>query len=199
MPAITFRSRFTIVLCMVSWASLAVVMIIVLITPGGLERGLIPLGLLAVAAIVWAVLWSPYVRVDDDAVTVANIFREIRIPWPALIEVDTRFSLTLRTPHRVVSATAAPAPGRQTGLGAARIHRSRTNSTGSLIRPGDLPSSDSGQAAELVRERWHRLRDSGRIQAGVAHSTPVHVRLRGRAIAAVGIATLVLIVGAILG
>ena len=195
MPAITFRSRFTMVLCIIAWAGLAVVLAVVVATPGVVERGLIPLGLVAVAAIIWAVLWSPFVRVSDDAVTIANVLREIEIPWAALIHVDTKFSLTLTTPGRTYSATAAPAPGQLSGLNASRSQRTRTGGAGTSVRPGDLPSTDSGQAAELVRERWKRLRDSGAIEAGIADSVPVSIRPRIVQIATITAATVVLIVG----
>lgn len=199
MPAIIFRSRFTMVLCVIMWGALAVVMTIVVVTPGGLVHIFIPMGLTAVAAIVWVVLWSPHIRIDDDAVTIANVFREIQIPWAALIDVDTRFSLTLRTPRRAYSATAAPAPGQLSGLGAARAYRSRTIPSGAMIRPGDLPSTDSGQAAELVRDRWHRLRDSGRIEAGKADITPVLISLRISAIVTVFAAVAMLVTSSMLG
>lgn len=195
MPAITFRSRFTMVLCSIAWAGLAVVFAIVIFTPGVFERGLIPLGLLAVAAIVWAVLWSPSVRIADDAVTISNVLREIQIPWAALIHVDTKFALTLHTPGHAYTATAAPAPGQLTGLNASRSQRSRAGSSGSMVRPGDLPSTDSGQAAELVRERWTRLRDSGAIEAGVADSTIVRIRPRIATIATIVAAVATIIVG----
>lgn len=183
------------VLCIIAWAGLAVVLAIVVATPGVVERGLIPLGLVAVAALIWAVLWSPYVRVSDDAVTIVNVLREIEIPWAALIHVDTKFSLTLTTPGRTYSATAAPAPGQLSGLNASRSQRSRAGGSGAKVRPGDLPSTDSGQAAELVRERWNRLRDSGSIEAGIADSVPVRIRPRIVQIATIAAATVVLVIG----
>lgn len=193
--SVTFRSTFNKVLCIVAWAALAAVLVVVLVTPGALERPLIPLGLAAVAAIVWAVLWSPHLRVDDEAVTIANVLREIRVPWAALIEVDTKFSLTLRVPGKLFSATAAPAPGQVVGLRASRSHRGRDASRGDLVRPGDLASTDSGRAAELVRERWDRLREAGAIETGVAATTPVGIRPRFAQIATVVLAVGVLLTG----
>ena len=195
---VTFRSTFNKVLCIVAWAALAVVLVVVLVTPGALERPFIPLGLVAVAAIVWALLWSPHLRVDDDAVTIANVLREIRVPWAALIEVDTKYSLTLRVPGKLYSATAAPAPGQVVGLRASRAHRGRAASRGDLVRPGDLASTDSGQAANLVRSRWDRLREAGAIETGVAATTPVGIRPRTAQIATVVAAVAVLIAGILL-
>ena len=196
---VTFRSTFNKVLCIIAWAALGAVLVVVLLTPGGLQRPFVALGLAAVAAIVWAVLWSPHVRVDDDAVTIANVLREIRVPWAALIEVDTKYSLALRVPGRLFGATAAPAPGQLAGLRASRSHRGRAVGRGDLVRPGDLTTSDSGRAAELVRERWDRLREAGAIPTGVADTTPVRIRPRAAQIATVVLAIGVLVAAALVG
>ena len=193
MPPIAFRSRFTMVLCVVAWAALAVVLGIVVATPGDFERGGVALGMAALAALVWAVLWSPRVVVDDTEVTIENVVSTVRIPWAALIQVETRYSLTLHTPGRVFSATAAPAPGQLSGLNAARSERRRGQGAGSLIRPGDLASTDSGRAADLVRSRWERLRDSGAIEAGVADATEVQVHPRVTTIVTIVLAVAALV------
>ncbi|WP_448631495.1 hypothetical protein [Cellulomonas soli] len=43
---------------------------------------------------------------------VVNPLRAVRVPWAALIDVRTRYSLTLVTPTGQVRAWAAPGPGR---------------------------------------------------------------------------------------
>jgi hypothetical protein len=152
-----------------------------------------------VALLAWVALWRPRVEIDDERIMVRNVVRTITVPWPALIHVDTRFALTLFTPGHRYSAWAAPAPGR-TGAALAgrkqdrgRVAMAPTGPDGS-IRPGDLIASESGQVAYLIRERWARLRDTGRIEAGVADETPVGIRvhwwLNG--------ALLVLLVGSVL-
>lgn len=200
MQPVSFRSSFNRLLSALSWGVLAVLLVLVL-TSGGVATPLIPLGILAVAGAVWAVLWSPRVLVDDDGVTIVNILRRIRIPWAAVIHVDTRFALTVHTPGRTFAATAAPAPGQLAGL---RASRSESRGAGGSertkqnVRPGDLPTTDSGRAAALIRERWARLRDAGAIEAGVADQTRVEARVRlapiavlvaAAAIIALGIAT----------
>jgi hypothetical protein len=42
-------------------------------------------------------------------------------------------------------------------------------------RPGDLPGTESGDAAYLVRSRWTALRDAGRLEVGAAETTKVTV------------------------
>ena len=41
------------------------------------------------------------------------------------------------------------------------------------MRPGDLPNTDSGVAAHLVRSRWDQLVAEERVELGVADETPV--------------------------
>ncbi|GGC91477.1 hypothetical protein GCM10011512_18200 [Tersicoccus solisilvae] len=129
------------------------------------------------AAIGWAVLWRPAVTLDEQSIVVRNVFRTVTVPWAALIHVDTKYALTLVTPHQKVTALAAPAPGRHVVMWANREDVTglpeRTYDAVRSVRPGDLARSHSGQAAILVRRRWEDLVESGRLDAGVAASTPV--------------------------
>jgi len=179
MPRETFRSTFTRVLCAIVWAIIAVVAIGLLVTPAVTRPpALVILGALGAAALVTGILWSPSVAVDDDGVQVDNIVTRYRVPWAALIHVDTRYALQLHTPGRRISVTAAPAPGAAGSLRAARAHRRSEDGSAPQIRPGELPQTDSGRAAALVRTRWFALRDAGRIEAGVADSARVDVSVR---------------------
>ncbi|MFJ6652024.1 PH domain-containing protein [Microbacterium sp. NPDC091313] len=183
MPRVVFRSTFNRVLSIVAWAVIVVLLVGALVVPGllGAAPGLI-LGAASVAVLVWVLLWSPSLAVDDEGVTVVNVLAEHVVPWAALIHVDTRFALTLVTPQRRISSTAAPAPGAVGTLRAARAQR-RSESASLGPRPGDLPGTDSGTAAQIVRERWEALRETGRIEAGVADTTAVRTRPRALAIA----------------
>lgn len=179
MPRQTFRSTFTRVLCGIVWAIIAVVAIGLLVTPGASEApALVIVGGLGAAALVTGILWSPSVSVDDDGVQVDNIALRYLVPWAALIHVDTRYSLQLHTPGRRIGVTAAPAPGATGSLRAARAHRRSDSPSTPQTRPGELPNTDSGRAAEMVRTRWHALREAGRIEAGVAENVRVHVGVR---------------------
>ncbi|MDQ1137088.1 hypothetical protein QE410_001887 [Microbacterium sp. SORGH_AS 1204] len=179
MPRQTFRSTFTRVLCGIVWAIIAAVAVGLLVTPAVTDApALILLGALGAAALVGGVLWSPSVSVDDDGVQVDNIALRYRVPWAALVHVDTRYALQLHTPGRRIAVTAAPAPGAAGSLRAARAHRRSEEAATPQIRPGELPNTDSGRAADMVRTRWHALRDAGRIEAGIAERTPVAVTAR---------------------
>lgn len=194
MPRVLFRSAFNRVLSVVAWAVLAALAAGTVFTPGAFTAAPgIVLGAASAALIVWAVLWSPSVAVDDDAATVTNVVMEYRVPWAALVYIDTRYALTLHTPSRRISATAAPAPGALGSVRAARAHRRSEKAAASGTRPGDLPGTDSGGAAELVRSRWEKLRDAGSFEVGVADRTAVVAHARPLPIAAIvlGVAGLV--------
>lgn len=199
MPRVVFRSTFNRVLSIVAWVIIAAVAMGSLAVPGVLAAapGLL-LGAASVAVLVWALLWSPRLAVDDDGVTVVNVLTEHLVPWAALIHIDTRFALTLVTPRRRVSATAAPAPGAVGTLRAARALR-RSEKAQPGPRPGDLPGTDSGTAAQIVHDRWDRLREAGRIPAGIADSIPVQTRPRTLVIALIVLAATGLVGAALIG
>ena len=125
----------------------------------------------------WWLFWYPRVCVSADGVTLVNPLRRICVPWAALIQVDTKYALTLVTARRSYRAWAAPAPG-VIGTHAGKpehLMNLPETSYGPLrsVRPGDLSNSDSGYAAFLVRSQWERLRDSGAIEPDGEGAQPV--------------------------
>lgn len=91
----------------------------------------------------WLAYGRPEVRVDDEGVTLQNVLRRIVVPWPALVEVDSRYGLRLETTDgNRWGAWAVPAP---VGMQRAR--------------------GDQTEAAVLVRQRWEQLRGQGAISA----------------------------------
>jgi hypothetical protein len=177
-----FVSRFNRGLAVLAWILDAGVLVAYIWAHAGLRDPfmIVPVAFVALAA--WVALWRPRVSIDDEAIEVRNVFRTLTVPWAALIHVDTKYAVTLFTPGHHYSAWAAPAPGRTGAAMAARKQdRGRVAmapvSQDGTIRPGDLIASESGQVAYLIRERWARLRESGRIEAGLADETPVGIRV----------------------
>lgn len=174
-----FYSRFNRVLAAVVWLFCAGA--VTAIVSSGIWNNAEYLPLVAfVAFLAWVGLWRPFVRVTETHVTLGNVLSTIEVPWPALIQVDTHYALTLVTPQRRYSATAAPAPGRiATAFGSRSVSSRDMSGMGSTVaidgrvRPGDLPNTDSGTAAYLVRARWEQLIAQGRIELGIADETPV--------------------------
>ncbi|RLP80813.1 PH domain-containing protein [Mycetocola lacteus] len=175
-----YYSRFNRVLAILVWTLCAALLVIVALMPETsrtLGSVLLPL---YIAAAVFIVLWAPRLVVNDLGTTIHNVSRTITIPWAALIHVDTKFALSLHVPDRKFEVWVAPAPGAMSAQRTLRRERAQLRATGmgSSVRPGDLPTSDSGGAAALVRGRWTELREAGRIEAGQAQGTRVSVAWR---------------------
>jgi hypothetical protein len=144
---------------------------------------------LLVVVWVWAAYWRPAVRVSPAGVELRNVTRTIELPWPTIQRVDTRFALTLHTAYGDYAAWAAPAPSRSRVTTAARGDVENlpgsTYGSGGSVRPGDLASTASGQAAMIVRTRWEELREAGALDdPRVEHATP-RVRWHAGTLAAI--------------
>jgi len=119
-----------------------------------------------IAGTCWATFWRPRVEVSDGGVRLVNVLRTVDVPWPAIQLIDTKWALTLVTAYGTFTAWAAPAPGARAAVRAGRreaAHLPRSTYAGEGIRPGDLPSSASGEAAALIRRHWEGLRDAGHL------------------------------------
>jgi hypothetical protein len=119
------------------------------------------------AAIAWITMllfWFPQLTADDKAVTVRNVWSEYFVPWDSIQRIDTKYALTLVTENRTISVWSAPAPGRHSVFNASREqgrHLPESTYLAGTIRPGDLPQSESGSAAAIIRREWERRRDQG--------------------------------------
>ncbi|WP_285116197.1 PH domain-containing protein [Leifsonia sp. fls2-241-R2A-40a] len=174
-----FVSRFNRVLAILVWAAAAALAVGLLLSVQDARLlYIVPCALFAFVA--WAMLWRPSFTVADDGLTAVNVTRTVHVPWEALIHVDTKYALTLYTPGHKYPVWAAPAPGTARTLRATRNETKgrigRPSVEDTVRRPGDLLSTESGAAAEVVRRRWTQLQDAGVLEAGRADSTPVTVR-----------------------
>jgi hypothetical protein len=123
--------------------------------------------LVGVAYAGWWLFWYPAVVFAEDAVTLRNPLATIRVPWTALIDVDTKYALKLVTPSGSFTAWAAPAPG-VWGTHAGKVEHvtdlpATSYGPGGSVRPGDMKNTDSGYTAYLVRSRWQDLVENGGI------------------------------------
>ncbi|MCL3862586.1 PH domain-containing protein [Actinotalea sp. K2] len=120
------------------------------------------------AVVVWALFGRPAVIVSDAGVEVRNVLRTVRLPWPSIERIDTKYALTLYTAYGSYAAWAAPAPSRVQAMGSGPqdlSHLPESSYAAGGVRPGDLLSSASGQAAAHIRRRWEDLRDAGYLDA----------------------------------
>jgi hypothetical protein len=127
-------------------------------------------GILLIAVIAWALFWRPSLLVQAHGITVVNVLRTYFVPWPAIQQIDTRFSLTLHTSQHRVTVWAAPAPGRHRMLGLARedfdgIGESARSEYGGL-RPADAITTPTGNLAQVIRGHWEALRETGLLAHG---------------------------------
>ncbi len=135
------------------------------LTPPTRHTPAILLTVVTVLVAGWEWFWRPQLVVTESAVTVVNPWRTHEVPWAALVDVETRFHLTLVTAQGRYAAHAAPSPG---GLAALRTRERgdpeatrAARAAGGRLRPGDLPDTPSGAAARVVRGHWQDLVEAG--------------------------------------
>ena len=176
---ITIPSRFGRVLA-VATVVVAVAALVITVAGSGFEgfaRYVWPFALVGYAA--WAIFWLPSVTVSDGGVELRNVLRTIHLPWPSIERIDTKFALTLYTSFGSYAAWAAPAPTRYSVGSVDKTEIGRLPEStffAGTIRPGDNPTSDSGQAALIVRMRWEHLRDAGHLDGARLESDRPAVR-----------------------
>ncbi|MGV8876567.1 MAG: PH domain-containing protein [Rhodoglobus sp.] len=200
-PNFTLHPRFGRLLSILVAAALVAAFTLT-ITQGQWRAALQLLPIFAlVAVITWATFWRPAVIVTGSGVTVRNVLRSVTIAWPEIRRIDTKYALTLETTHGTVSAWAAPAPGRHSVLSAVRqdgTHLPESSYLAGTVRPGDLITADSGQAAYLIRSHWERLRDDGFLDAATSEFTRLRVTWHWRTMGViVGAVTVVVIAAAV--
>ena len=144
--------------------------------------------------VCWVTLllfWFPELEVNENGVTIRNVWSEYAVPWAAIQRIDTKYALTLITQQRTITVWSAPAPGRHSVFNASREqgrHLPESTYLADTIRPGDLPQSESGSAAAIIRREWERRRDAGEM----SNDTRVNQRFRAE-LAAVTAAVMLLL------
>ena len=151
--------------------------------------------------LAWLMFWNPAVVIDDAGVVLVNVFRTVRLPWPAIDRIDTRWALELFTPYGKFTAWAAPAPGRHTAV---RIQPSEVRNLpdsayiGGAVRPGDVPNSPSGDASTIIRLRLDALRDAGHLDDRKLESSTADVRTHWARVAILAALVAAVVVSALL-
>ncbi|KQV07548.1 PH domain-containing protein [Leifsonia sp. Root112D2] len=141
-------------------------------------QGMLPYAALPalIGYVGWFAFWAPTVRVSPGEVVIDNPTREIRLEWAQIVRIDTKWALEIHTRDRRFTAWAAAAPGRHTAMRQSRgelKHLPESSYLAGAIRPGDIPTSDSGAAAAAIRHQWEALRDGGFLdEARAEHEHP---------------------------
>lgn len=161
LPAVTVHSRVNRGMALLCWSLLAVLGVLgaMQAEPRGIVAALIAIAWLGYG--VYVALWAPALIVDRAGAEIRNPLRTVRVAWDALIHVDTRYSLTLFTPERRWPVWCAPQAGALSARRKARRVRDDNrdprdprNPLDAGMRIGDIPGTESGDAAALVRARW---------------------------------------------
>ncbi len=178
--AVTVHSRVNRGIAIACWALLAVLGTLGALQsePRGAVAAVIAVAWLAYAAFVF--LWAPALVVDARGCEIRNPLRTIGVAWGALIHVDTKYSLTLFTPGRSWPVWCAPQAGAISARRKARRvredrdPRDPRNPLDAGVRIGDVPGTESGDAAALVRERWAAAAAPEAEAASIAVPVAVH-------------------------
>jgi hypothetical protein len=148
----------------VTAAVLGLVTVVFLATTSGVGDALVTLPWVALfTACCWATFWNPRVVVSDGGVRLVNVTRTIDVPWPSIVDVETRYALTLVTAYGRFAAWAAPAPSAGGALRTAMRSRPRAieGEAVEAVTMGEVTGTPSGDAAHVVRRRWDQLRADG--------------------------------------
>jgi len=147
----------------------AIVVVVLVSTVVGGRADLLPTtvwGPLLLAYAAWLVFWAPRVRIAIEGVEIRNVFRTHEMSWPAIREVDTKWALNITTAHERVTAWAAPAPGRHSNAYITTKEERYQPDLSAMMqdaRRGDLPRTDSGDAATVIRRRLADLAEAGHL------------------------------------
>lgn len=120
----------------------------------------------AVAGLGYALYWRPRLEIHGHGVRIINPLRAVDIPWAHIIDVRTRFTVTVVTEAGSHSCFALPAAGpgsvlRSGPRGVSQAHPlARTDGA---VRTGDLAGTRSGAAANDIRTLWQRKIDTGEL------------------------------------
>jgi hypothetical protein len=109
---------------------------------------------------VYAAAYASSLAIDDDAITVQNILRTVRIPWRRVVDVQWRWQVEIFTDaDTAVRAIGGPLQGR-----------------GGARRPGDpskTPQNVVAQYDAIVRAWEHARTRSGAVEDPVRHGWDV--------------------------
>ncbi len=119
----------------------------------------------AILTCIYTVLFRPKVTFYDEGLVITNPLEKITIGWRDVLDLDSRWALTITTKDFTVSAWAGTAPGRHH---ARNIHindiRGLDVDQGGSMRSNESPRSDSGASIYRARVRIARFKNNSETQ-----------------------------------
>lgn len=159
---VVFRPRGGVILAVLAIALCLAILVSLVVTDG--VAGLLAWGwpVIAFGWLAWLLYIRPSVTLTDGFVEIRNPLRTHRVPWGDILDVESRYALSVTTTdRRVIRAWAAPAPGARQALGTRRADVARAPGDGDTRRPSDAEGTDSGDATALVIRALEQHRRSG--------------------------------------
>jgi hypothetical protein len=116
----------------------------------------------------YLLFYRPCVIYFDEGITIINPFKSQTLGWDIVESVEAQYTMGLQVKGKIIRAWAAPAPGRyhSRSLHPSEVKGMKIGYDG-LIRPGESPRSDSGQASYLAKLRLEAFKASS-IEPAVA-------------------------------
>ncbi|MFC4244707.1 PH domain-containing protein [Gryllotalpicola reticulitermitis] len=187
---VTLKPRFGMWLCVIVWALLALALVSIFVQRFWGDLFVYAPAFLLVAWLCWMLFGVPSVTVGEHGVGLVNVFRTVRIPWSAIIDVQPSFTLLIRTKRRAYHAWAAPGAAQASTfatLGADQQVRLNLMLPDDGRQIGDAlrfdrraDSADSTLAAGYIRREWdrwqHRAAESGAPVAAAEVRSTVNLR-----------------------
>lgn len=153
---------------------------------------------LVISWVVFVFLFKPSVKVTKDLISITNPFRWIQISISAVVDVETRRGLVLKTREGDFPVAVGVAPGRHT---ISPANKSDFKWAGSddgrdefVVSPSDILDSDSGAVAHVIRHHVKNFQEGKNgtvMSSGPIIKTDYWSMIFG---AAIGIATFIQIV-----
>jgi hypothetical protein len=110
---------------------------------------------------IYTFLFRPKVTFYDEGLVITNPLEKITVGWGDVVDLDSRWALTIATKEFTVSAWAATAPGRHH---ARNIHvndiKGLDVDLGGSMRSNESPRSDSGASIYRARVRIARFQNN---------------------------------------
>ena len=107
----------------------------------------------ALVWVLWVLTFRPHMRLDDDALTVVNPLRAVRIPWGAVADVRLRWQIVVETTDgRKVQCWGGPSLPRPKSA-----------------RRGEHPTLPQPAELTVLLDRWAERRgasDAGAVRRG---------------------------------
>ena len=160
---LVFRPTSSIMLAVMVLVFCAI-LVVGTVLQGNVEFVLRSFGLIAlVGALAVAAFWLPKLEVTEDEIIVHNVFSTVRVPWEAILSIESRWSLAFRTERGKITAWASPPASQSVGVS----FMIRGMAAPATARPAG-PAAGKVNVAQLIQTNWDQRTDVPDLDRGDA-------------------------------